>query len=234
MRNLTNSGENDLCGGIMQKIKINIRPVDWTEGDVYGLRFRISGEHPEVRIDWGDSCVNTLYGRDIEEYHKYPKNEYLQFNVEVTVISGEIEFIDPSGGECDIERIDFRGVPSIKEIFVENCQRVILDNPHLEKLTIRIYNGSECDFSMCPNLKELYFDGGVNIKELNLYGCHKLERLEVDGSWQNPDFSKIVIANDAPLKYVRLASVNLSKGCMEFIQNIIEGNKGEFRTSTYS
>lgn len=225
-----------ICGDfcLMDKIIIHIRPFDWTEGDVSGLRFRISGENPEVRIDWGDSCVSNLYGRDIEEFHKYPKNEYLQFKVEVIVISGEIEFIDPCGGDCDIERIDFSGATSIKEITVENCRDIILDNPNLEKLSVRIFGGSECDFSKCPNLKLLYFDGGINMKEFNLSGCHKLERLEVDGSWQNLELSKIAIANDAPLKYVSLSTVNVSNGCIQHIKSIIERNKGEFRTSPYS
>ena len=211
----------------MDKIIIHIRPVEWTEGEIYGLQIRISGENPEVRIDWGDGGVKSFYGNEIEEYHKYTKNEYLQFKVEVTVISGKVEFIDPCGGECDIDVIDFSDAPSIKEISVENCQNIILDNPNLEKLSIRIFNGSDLDLSMCPNLRQLSFEGGINLKELNLSGCHKLERLDVDSSWQNPNFSKIMIANDAPLKHVRLSSIYLSKGSLHFIKNLINRNKGE-------
>lgn len=211
----------------MEIIEAYIRPIDWTEGETYGIQLRLSGENPEVIIDWGDGQVKSINGNEIEEYHTYPKKEYLQFKVKVTVESGKIEFIDPCGGECDIEGIDFSGAPSIREVRIENCRSVLLDNPHLEKLTIRIYNGSECDFSKCPNLRQLYFDGGINIKELNLSRCHRLERLEVDGSWQSPEFSKIIIANDAPLKYVSLSSVNLSKGCMQFIRNLIDSNNGE-------
>lgn len=211
----------------MDQITVIIRPINWTEGNIYGLRLRISGENPEVRIHWGDSQVKSFYGNEIEEYHTYPKNEYLQFKVEVTVFSGEVEYIDACGGDCDIECIDFSSAPSIREIRIENCRSVILDNPHLEKLTIRIYNGCECDLSKCPNLRQLSFEGGINMKELNLSGCHKLERLEVHGSWQSPDFSKIVIANDAPLKYVSLSSLNLSNGCMQFIKNLIDSKNGE-------
>ncbi|MDE7349740.1 MAG: hypothetical protein K2N25_01630, partial [Muribaculaceae bacterium] len=194
----------------VEEITVHIRPIDWTDGEIFGLRLRISGENPEVRIDWGDGTIKSLHGKDIEEYHRFRKNEELQFKVEVTVISGDIEFIDPCGGDCDIERIDFSGAPSIKEISVENCGDIILDNPKLEKLTVRLYGGSDLDFSKCPNLRYLYFDGGDDMKELNLSGCHNLERLEMNGSWQNPKLSKLIIANDAPLKYVRLTSLNLS------------------------
>ncbi|MDE7421993.1 MAG: hypothetical protein K2N35_17540 [Muribaculaceae bacterium] len=211
----------------MDKIIIHIRPVVWTEGEIYGLRIRVSGENPEVRIDWGDSCVKSFYGNEIEEYHTYPKKEFLQFKVEVAVISGEVEFIDPCGGECDIDVIDFSDAPSIKEISVENCQNMILDNPNLEKLSVRIFNGSNFDLSKCPNMRQLSFEGGINMTEIDLSGCRRLERLDVDGSWQNPKFSKIVIANDAPLKYVRLSSVNLSRGNVQYIQNLITKNKGE-------
>ena len=211
----------------MEKIIIYIRPINWTEGDLYGLHLRITGENPEITIDWGDGQVKTFYRNEIEEYHSYPKNEYLQYKVVVTVISWEIEFIDPCGGDCCIERIDFSGAPSIKEMSVENCGDIILNNPNLEKLTVRIYGGSNIDFIKCPNLRHLYFDGGINMKELNLFECHRLEWLEVNGSWQSPEFLKITIANDTPLKCIRLASVNLSKGCMEYLKRIIERNKGE-------
>ena len=83
----------------MEKTTIYIRPIDWTDGDVYGLRLRMSGDNPEVRIDWGDGSVNSFYGNEIEDYHKYTKNENFQYKVEVTVISGEIEFFDPCGGD---------------------------------------------------------------------------------------------------------------------------------------
>lgn len=209
----------------MEEITVHIRPIDWTEGELYGLRLRISGKNPEVSIDWGDGSIKSLYGKDIEEYHRYRKNEELQFKVEVTVISGDIEFIDPCGGDCDIERIDFSGAPSIKEISVENCGYIILDNPKLEKLTVRLYGGSDLDFSKCPNLRYLYFESGIGMKEINLSGCHKLERLEIDGSRHNPELSKLIIANDAPLKCVRLTSLNLSKGCMEHLKRITERNK---------
>lgn len=211
----------------MDKIIIHIRPVEWTEGERYGLQIRVSGENPEVRIDWGDGSVKSFYGNEIEEYHTYPKNKFLQFKVKVAVISGKVEFIDPCGGECDIDVIDFSNAPSIKEISVENCQNITLDNPNLEKLSVRIFNGRDIDLSKCPNLRQLSFEGGIDMTEIDLSGCHRLERLDVDGSWQNPDFSKIVIANDAHLKYVRLSSVNLSKGSVQFIQNLIHRNKGE-------
>ena len=213
----------------MEKITISIRPIDWTEGDLYGLRLRISGENPEVNINWGDGQVKSFFRNEIEEYHTYPKKENFQFKVEVTVICGEIDFIDPSGGECDIEVIDFSCAPSIKEISVENCQDIVLDNPNLEILTVRFYGGSNIDLSKCPDLRHLYFYGGVDMKEINLSGCHNLERLEMDGSWQNPEFTKIILANDTPLKYVRLSSVNLSKGSLQFFKSIIDRNNGELK-----
>lgn len=213
----------------MEIITIIIRPIDWTEGNLYGLRLRISGENPEAHIGWGNGQVESFYGNEIEVYHSYPRNKYRQFKVEVTVISGDIEFIDPCGGDCDIERIDFSGAPSIKEISVENCGDIILDNPKLEELTVRLYGGSNFDFSKCPNLRYLYFESGIGMKEINLSGCHKLERLEIDGSRQNPELSKLIIANDAPLKCVRLTSVNLSKRSLQFIKSIIDRNKGDLK-----
>lgn len=211
----------------VDKIIVYIRPIEWTEGNVYGFKLHVSGKTPEVLIDWGDGSVGSIHSNEIDVLHTYPKKESFQFTVVVNVISGEVDFIDPCGGDCDISKIDFSGAPSIREIWIENCQSVVFDNPFLERLSIRIFNGNFCDLSKCPNLRQLSFEGGVNMKELNLSCCHKLESLDVSGSWQSPDFSKIVIANDAPLKYIWLSSINLAKGCEPFIKKIIERNKGE-------
>lgn len=48
-----------------------MRPINWTEGDVYGIELRLSGCNPTVRIDWGDGSVKTYYGNTILERHIY-------------------------------------------------------------------------------------------------------------------------------------------------------------------
>lgn len=212
----------------MEKITARIKTLDWTEGDVYGMDFRMSGNSPAVRIDWGDGCVKTYYGNDIEATHIYHKGADYIYMVEASVLSGMIDYANPTGGDCEFQLLDFSKAPSIREIFVEIPHEVILDNPNLTKLTLRINKGYQYDFSRCPNLTYLSLSGGYNCSQLNLSQNHKLETL-IWGYWgANP--RKITVANDAPLKFVDIEGYDgLLPGCLAALRRILERNGGHMR-----
>ena len=209
----------------METIKVHIRPINWTQGDVCGVYMRLSGDNPAVRVDWGDGVVKTYYGNIINEPHFYPKDESLSFIITATVLSGTIDYVDPTGGECDYELIDFSNAPSIQEIEAQRCQTVILDNPNLEKMSLTINLANSYDLSRCPNLRELTFQCESDCATLDLSHCHKLESLTCWGYW-NPKLRRVTIANDAPLKYVEICGHHLHPSCLEAIHRVIERNGG--------
>lgn len=220
----------------MEKITIHICPINWTEGDVYAIYMRLSGDNPSVCIDWGDGTVKTYCGNTINEYHIYPKNESLSFIITATVISGSIDFVDPTGGDCDYEHIDFSNAPSIREIEAQRCNTVILDNPNLEKLSLTINLADSYDLSRCPNLRFLTFQCVCDCHFLDLSGCHKLESFSSQ-NYMGPNLRKITIANDAPLKYIEITGHNLHSSCLQAIHRIVEMNGGvivgEFENEEY-
>lgn len=196
-------------------------------GDIYGMSFRLSGVKPSVTIYWGDGKKDTAYGNEIDLRHKYPRKPSMNFIVEAEIHADEILYASPVDGDCEMILFDFSQAPSTKEIWIENFKNVILDNPNLELLTMRILLGKEYDLSKCPNLKRLSFSpGGCGHKiDLDLSNCHKLEEFSCY-AYLGPDVCRITFANDAPLKEVDITGHNLHPSCLEAIYRIVEKNNG--------
>ncbi len=210
----------------MEKITAHIRPIDWTEGDVYGMDFILSGINPSVQINWGDGKSETFHGNEIRARHTYPKGPLMLFVVEAHITADRIDFANPTGGDCDYELMDFSQAPSIIEIMAQRTKRVIIDNPILEILNLTISLGKEYDFSKCPCLKDLTFSAeSKEIKALDLSKCHKFETFSCCG-YLGPDVQRITFANDAPLKMVDITGHNLHPSCVEAIHRLIERNGG--------
>ena len=211
----------------MEKIISHIRPIDWTEGDVYGFHFRLSGIKPSVTIYWGDGKSETFWGNEIYTHHIYPKDPSLFFIVEADINADEILYVDPVGGDCENVLFDFSHAPSIKEIDAENFENIILDNPNLERLTMRILLGREYDLSKCPNLRHLNFSSACNkrCQKLDLSNCHKLETFSCSG-YLGPDLKNLTIANDAPLREIDITGHDLHPSCLAAIKRIVERNNG--------
>lgn len=210
----------------MEKITVQIRPIDWTQGDVYGMRFMLSGANPSVRISWGDGKSNTYNGKSIEAYHVYPKDPSQVFIIEAFIDAKRIEFVDPTGGDCEFEVIDFSGAPSIYEIVTHRTNKVILDNPNLEHLDLDICLGDNYDLSKCPKLKTLHFNGETkNLKSLDLSHCHELRTFSFMG-YCCQNLRKVTFANDAPLCEADISGHNFLPSCLAALHRIIEKNNG--------
>ena len=70
----------------MEKIIVNVKPIDWAEGDVYGMSFRLSEHNSNIRINCGDGKTDTYFGKEIRAYHDYnTKDENLSFMAEEKV-----------------------------------------------------------------------------------------------------------------------------------------------------
>lgn len=210
----------------MERIAIHIKPLDWSEGDVYGIRLRLTGEKPTVHIDWGDGTEKTYCGNDILADHIYPKDINLSFTVVVSIISGSAEFVDPTGGDMAYDFVDFSQAPSLKEIEAEMTRKVILDNPCLEKMTLRINLGNIYDLSKCPNLRKLTFHCESRCDTLDLSNCHRLEWLSCSG-YADPGLLTLTVADDAPLKYLEISGHHLPPSTLDRLHAIAERNGGK-------
>lgn len=210
----------------MEKITAHIRPIDWTEGDVYGMTIFLSGDNPSVQIFWGDGKNDVFHGNEIVAHHIYPKDESQLFIVEAHITAERILYVYPTGGDSDYELIDFSQAPSICEIVAQRSQKVIIDNPNLEYLELSISLGDSYDFSKCPELKWLKFDAeSRNIKSLDLAHNHKLHTFSYMG-YCAQNLRKITFANDAPLCEVDISGHNFLPSCIEALHRIVDGNNG--------
>ncbi len=211
----------------MEKIIAHIRPIDWTEGDVYGVHLRLAGTKPFATINWGDGKKDTYWGNEIYSHHIYPKDSSLYFIIEVEINADEILYADPCGGDVENILFDFSQAPSTREIGIQNFENVIFDNPNLENLSMTIILGKEYDLSKCPNLRHLIFSPatGMGCRKLDLSKCHKLESFSCWG-YLGPDLKNLIIANDAPLKEIDITGHDLHHSCLAAIHRIIERNNG--------
>ncbi len=210
----------------MEKIIVHIRPLEWTQGEVYGMAFKIIGEQPAVRINWGDGTISTYYGQKIIANHIYPKDKTLYFIIEAEILSGQIDYCDVVGGDCSHELADFSQAPSIKRIDCDMFEKVIFDNPALETLSLRIATGNAYDLSKLPNLKKLEFDGcDRKMKCLDLSNCHNIEYLQC-WCYDTPDL-QLIVPDDAPLKYIDISGNNFSGELLATLRSIVEQTGGE-------
>lgn len=209
----------------MDYITAYIHPLKWTEGNVFGMSFELEGENPSIRIDWGDGKSNSFTGKSVSAIHKYPKDEKQSFMVTATATSGTMVHAQPSGGDCYYESADLSHAPNLRSAYIESYKEVKLNNPLIERLTMRILLGSEYDLSSCMNLRELVFDCESDLRRLDLSMCHKLERLECWG-FLSDKFTHIAVPNDAPLKYVDIKGNHFSHQCLNALRRIVERNGG--------
>jgi len=147
------------------------------------MDFRLSGANPTVKISWGDGKSETFHGNEVSAYHVYPKDESLLFVVEVYIDAEKIDYVDPTGGDCDYELIDFSQAPSIKEILAEKTKGVVIDNSNLEILSLRINLGKKYDLSKCPSLRDLTSQCDSDCESLDLSHSHRLRTISCWGYW---------------------------------------------------
>lgn len=190
------------------------------------MRFELSGTNPVVRINWGDGKNDTYKGRSIEAYHVFPKDPTMLFIIQAFIDAERIVYVDPTGGDCEFELIDFSEAPSIYEISTQRTNKVILDNPNLEHLDLDICLGDNYDLSKCPELRTLHFDGESDkLKSLDLSHCHKLHTFSYMG-YCCQNMRKIAFANDAPLYEADISGHNFFPSCLDAIRRIIDRNNG--------
>lgn len=210
----------------MDYITAYIHLLKWTEGNVYGMSFELEGENPSIRIDWGDGKSNSYTGKSISATHIYSKNATHSFMVTATATSGAMIHATPCGGDCYYESVDLTHAPNLRSAYIESFEEVKLNNPLIERLTMRILLGIEYDLSSCENLRELIFDCESQFRRLDLSRCHKLEKLECWG-FLSDKFTQIALPNDAPLRYADIRGHHFTPQCLNALRRIIERNGGE-------
>lgn len=209
----------------MEYVTAYIHTLKWTEGNVFGMSFELEGDNPSMRIDWGDGKSNSFTEKSITAIHKYPKNDKQSYMVMATATSGIIVHAQPSGGDCYYEFTDLSHAPGLRSAYIESYKEVKLNNPLIERLTMRILLGLEYDLSSCVNLRDLVFDCESCFRRLDLTKCHKLERLQCWGFLAS-EFTQIAVPNDAPLRYVDITGHHFTPQCLGALRRIVERNGG--------
>lgn len=212
-------------------IKVHVRPIDWTNGNVYGIRGQFTGEFPAMKLMFGDSRKGDdigFYAWDLDVRHEYPKDPSQSYIVELTLSPDTIiDHIEPCCGDCEYEFVDLSGAPDIVSAYIKRCKGVRLNNRRMEKLELNIENFPFVDFFGCFNLRELTFSGGEAVKELDLEHNCRLERLVIKG-YSSSGLRNIKLSNNTPLKYADVTGSNLHPSCRDAIRRIVERNDGVF------
>lgn len=213
-------------------IKVHVRPIDWTNGNVYGIRGRFTGELPVIKLLFGEGKGDAVgfCTWDLDACHEYPNDPSYSYIVEFVLSPNNIiDYIEPCCGDCEYEFVDLSGAPDIISAYIKHCRGIRLRNNHrLEKLVLNIEDFPHVDFFGCENLRELTFSGGEAIKELDLTHNDRLEHLVIKG-YASSGLRNIKFSNSAKLKYIDMTGVNLHLSCLEAIKRIIERNNGEIK-----
>lgn len=213
-------------------IKVHIRPIDRTDGNVYGIRGRFTGELPVVSLIYGDGKHNVgFHTWELDERHAYPKDPSCSYIAEFKLTCNNIiGYIEPCCGDCEYEFVDLSGAPDIVSAYIKRCKGILLSNRpgnnRLEKLELNIEDFPNIDFYGCFNLKELIFSGGEAVKELDLTYNERLERLVIRG-YSSSGLRNIKLNNNVPLNYIDITGLRLHPSCLKAIHRIIEKNGGE-------
>ena len=145
----------------MEKIISHIRPIDWTQGDVYGLHFRLSGIKPSVTIHWGDGKSETFWGNEIYARHIYPKDPSLSF-----IVEAEVERLSMTillGKEYDLSKCPNLRHLTFSSACNKRCQSLDLSNCHrLESFSCSGYLGAD--------LRNLIVANDAPLKEIDITG----------------------------------------------------------------
>lgn len=207
-----------------------MRPIDWTEGNVYGICGRFTGEHPVISLTYGEGKGDYVGfdAWDLDKRHVYPKDTSQSYIVELTLPGDNIiDYIEPCCGDCEYEFVDLSGAPDVVSAYVKRCRGVALgNNRRLERLELNIEDFLNVDFSGCINLRELTFGGGEAVKELALTNNCRLERLVID-RYASKVLRNIKLSNKTPLKYIDITGLDLHHSCLGAIRRIIDRNGGE-------
>ena len=211
-------------------IKVHVRPIDWTNGNVYGIRGQFTGELPVMTLTYGDGRKGDdigFYAWNLDDRHEYPKDPSLSYIVELSLLKNNIiDYIEPCCGDCEYEFVDLSGAPDIVSAYIKQCKGVALKNPRMEKLELNIVNFPHVEFFWCWNLRELIFSGGEAVKELDLTNNCRLERIIIKG-YASSGLRNIKLNNATPLKYIDITGLKLQPSCLKAIHRIIKRNGGK-------
>lgn len=209
-------------------IKVHVRPIDRTDGNVYGIRGRFTGELPAVSLIYGDGKGDVgFYTWNLDKHHSFPKNTSHSYIVEfILTCNNIIDYIEPCCGDCEYEFVDLSGAPDIVSAYIKRCRGIMLKNRKMEKLELNIEDFPNVNFFWCFNLRELIFSGGEAVKELDLTNSCELERLVIRG-YSSTGLRNIKLSNNVNLKYIDITGLNLHPSCLKAIRRIIERNGGE-------
>lgn len=208
------------------KVRVHVKPYNSKYRNNYVIRARLTGELPVMWLVFGEEYADGFYSWDLERHHIFQKQLPTAHVVELNISKNNIiDYIEPCGGDCHCELVDFSDAPDIISAYIKYCDDVKLNNPTLRRLEMYIEEASEIDLSSCINLRELSIGCGDNAKELDLTNCRNLESLRVCG-FSSKALTDIILDDTCPLRYADVRGCKLNEECIFSIRRIIERNNG--------
>ena len=221
----------------MGTIKMTLRAIDWTMGEV-GSVF-VGLKDGNCRIDWGDGHTSSIKAHTRGIFPQHEAHVYASTckksgdTFQVTISSSEnnivffntgsidMEILEVDISECpELERLEVTGRPPIidtrfnghlKDLKIEDAHGIDLDlsqNHALEYLTLYGYDNPRLDISKCDSLWYLHM-GISHVKEIAVSNRSSLKEL-------------IFWNNECPL----------TARSLKFINSTLERNNGTITLGT--
>lgn len=217
----------------MDQISIDIKTIDWTEGDHSCLSLMIANGK-SATIAWGDGRKQTVYGR--QDYlngglvwtsidHYYAHKGYC-YTIDIQGDNGSIiGFSGMAMFEQSTFRVDVSRCPLLEIFEYSTCGPFTLDvshNPKLKKIEAVEIGNERLDFSPNPLLEDLSLRDSKSLVSLKLSKNDRLKKLSV---FLCHKLRHIALSNSSSLNWVDLQGTHLHPRDKEYLIKTLERNE---------
>ena len=211
-------------------IKMTLRAINWTEGDVGYVHLRM--RPGECRVDWGDGRSEVIRATTEGWYnvhHAYRescKETEELFHISITASGdGLITGFVAGSGEMMVADVDLSGCPALEYLkadwLIERLD--VTTNPGIKEMNLGGDAASLVDLSCSRDLEKLEVRCS-KLKKLKLSRCDSLEELTLQC---NLELSHVSVSNRSSLKSLKLIDTSLlSEKCFEYLDRALERNGG--------
>ena len=169
----------------MGTIRMTVKAIDWTEGDVGHVAVAL--RDGACRIDWGDGRTSSVKSRINDESmiyadHVYPRGCKKSSDIYEIIITSDNDNIIGFYSGCfdmSILKLDIKGCPELEKLIFSGSVRGVTfrNNPNLKELDINGDAGVDMNFSNNKNLEILKLHS-CDMRKLDISKCDKLWYLD--------------------------------------------------------
>lgn len=216
----------------MDQISVDIRTIDWTEGDHSCLGL-IVAMGKSVTIAWGDGRKQTVHGKADSQSgglaetcvdHYYARKD-CGYTIDIQGEDGSIIGFSGLGMfEQHALRVDVSRCPSLEAFEYSACGPFTLDvshNPMLRKVEAVEVGNEQLDFAANPLLEDLDLRQSASLRTLKLSKNVRLRKLSV---FACESLRRITVSNRSSLRWVDLQNTQIQPKCKEYIMKALERN----------